>query len=263
MDDKIELNRQINETQENIAQALFKSWFVDFDPVRAKVSGSEPDVPQQFADLFPSSLDESEIGEIPQGWKVAGIDQIARFLNGLALQKYPPTDGRALPVIKIAQLRAGNTDGADEASADLDPDFIVEDGDVLFSWSGSLECVLWAGGRGALNQHLFKVTSTTCPKWFFYLWIHQHLAAFRRIAAAKATTMGHIQRHHLSEAKIVLPDLELLTAADRFIGPLIESIPTRSLQSRSLLRILDSLLPKLISGEIRIERTDGIVGVDP
>src|SRR5207253_2070618 len=97
------------------------------------------------------------------GWEIKSLDEIARFLNGLALQKYPPINGRSLPVIKIAQLRAGNTQGADQASADLDSDYVVADGDILFSWSGSLECVLWAAGQGALNQHLFKVTSVTHP----------------------------------------------------------------------------------------------------
>ena len=165
LDDKIELNRRMNETLEAMARALFKSWFVDFDPVRAKAEGRDPGLPQPLADLFPARLVDSEVGEIPEGWEVRSLDEIARFLNGLALQKYPPSDGRSLPVIKIAQLRAGNTDDADLASADLAADYIVEDGDVLFSWSGSLECVLWAGGQGALNQHLFKVTSAEYPKW--------------------------------------------------------------------------------------------------
>ncbi|WDT79484.1 MAG: restriction endonuclease subunit S [Candidatus Manganitrophus sp.] len=201
LDDKIELNRRMSETLEAMARALFKSWFVDFDPVRAKVEGRDPGLPQALADLFPARLVDSELGEIPEGWTVRGLDEIARFLNGLALQKYPPKNDSSLPVIKIAQLRAGNTNGADLAGANLEADYIVEDGDVLFSWSGSLECILWAGGRGALNQHLFKVTSIEYPKWFYYLWIRRYLADFRHIAAAKATTMGHIQRHHLSEAK--------------------------------------------------------------
>jgi type I restriction enzyme S subunit len=260
LDDKIELNRRMNETLEAIARALFKSWFVDFDPVRAKAEGRDPGLPKSLADLFPDSFEESELGEIPKGWEVRNLDEIARFLNGLALQKFPPKNGRSLPVIKIAQLRAGNTDGADSASADLDPDFIVEDCDVLFSWSGSLECVLWAGGRGALNQHLFKVTSKNYPKWLCYLWIHQHLADFRRTAAAKATTMGHIQRHHLSEAKVVLPNPELLEAADGIIGPFIESLPMRRIQSRSLAAVRDFLLPELISGRIWVDDVDGIVG---
>ncbi|MBM5811551.1 MAG: restriction endonuclease subunit S [Gammaproteobacteria bacterium] len=260
LDDKIELNRRMNETLEAITRALFKSWFVDFDPVRAKAEGRDPGPPQPLADLFPGSFEDSELGEIPRGWEVKSLDEIARFLNGLALQKYPPTETRSLPVIKIAQLRTGNTQGADQASADLDQDYVVADGDVLFSWSGSLECVLWAGGRGALNQHLFKVTSTTYPKWLYYLWIHQHLAEFRHIAASKATTMGHIQRHHLSGAKAVIPGFDLLTAADRHFGPLIDSIPRLLVQSRHLGVVRDELLPKLVSGAVRIENPEAFLG---
>jgi type I restriction enzyme S subunit len=222
LDDKIELNRCMNETLEALAQAFFKSWFVDFDPVRAKAQGGVPGLPQPIADLFPDRFDDSELAEVPAGWGVVGLDEIARFVNGLALQKFPPTDGRSLPAIKIAQLRAGNTEGADRASADVGVDFIVEDGDVLFSWSGSLECVLWAGGPGALNQHLFRVTSSEYPKWFYYFWIREHLDDFRAIAAGKATTMGHIQRYHLSEARVVAPPPATLIPLDSIIGPLLE-----------------------------------------
>ncbi|MBK8232834.1 MAG: restriction endonuclease subunit S, partial [Candidatus Eisenbacteria bacterium] len=259
LDDKIELNRRMNETLEAMARALFKSWFVDFDPVRAKAEGRDPGSPQPS----PTSsriFEDSELGEIPRGWEVKSLDEIARFLNGLALQKYPPTNGKSLPVIKISQLRAGNAQGADQASADLAPDYVVADGDVLFSWSGSLECVLWAGGRGALNQHLFKVTSTTYPKWLYYLWIHQHLADFRHIAASKATTMGHIQRHHLSGAKAVIPGFDLLAAADLHLGPLIDSIPTLLAQSRHLGVVRDELLPNLVSGAVRIESPEAFSG---
>ncbi|KPK82254.1 MAG: hypothetical protein AMS25_03145 [Gemmatimonas sp. SM23_52] len=258
LDKKIELNRWMSETLEAMAGAFFKSWFVDFDPVCAKMEGgwrpgqSRPGLPADLSDLFPAGLVDSELGEIPEGWDVQSLDEIARFLNGLALQKYPPKDGRSLPVIKIAQLRAGNTSGADLASADLEADYIVEDGDVLFSWSGSLECVLWAGGRGALNQHLFKVTSADYPKWLYYLWIHEHLGDFRHIAAGKATTMGHIQRHHLSDAKVVLPPPPLLRAMDGTMGPLIDGLWRRRIQSRTLAAVRDTLLPKLISGEIRV-----------
>ena len=251
LDDKIELNRRANETLEATARALFKSWFVDFDPVRAKAEGRDSGLPKPLADLFPARLIDSELGEIPEGWEVKSLDQIARFLNGLALQKYPPVDGRSLPVIKIAQLRAGNTDGADRASADLQGDYVVHDGDILFSWSGSLECLLWAGGRGALNQHLFKVTSDQYPQWLCYLGIHQHLDDFRRIAAGKATTMGHIQRHHLSDAKLPVPPPTLLPAIDAMIAPIIESTWRRAVQSRMLAAVRDTLLPKLITGELQ------------
>jgi len=253
---KADLNRRMNETQEAMARALFKSYFVDFDPVRAKAEGRELGMPRPIADLFPDRLEDSVQGDIPAGWTIRGLDEIARFLNGLALQKYPPTEGRSLPVIKIAQLRAGNATRADAASADLPPDYIVEDGDVLFSWSGSLECVVWAGGRGALNQHLFKVTSTEFPNWFYYFWIHQHLEGFRHVAAGKATTMGHIQRHHLSDAKIVLPPAELLTAIDGLMASLVEGTWRRGVQSRTLADVRDALLPKLISGELRVPQAE-------
>jgi type I restriction enzyme S subunit len=253
LDDKIELNRRMNETLEAMARALFKSWFVDFDPVRAKAEGRDIGLPKDLADVFPDELVESELGGVPKGWGVRSLDGIARFLNGLALQNFRPTDGRSLPVIKIAQLRAKSTDGADLASADLEPDYIVEDGDVLFSWSGSLECALWAGGPGALNQHLFKVTSTDHPKWFYYLWIHEHLGDFRQIAAGKATTMGHIQRHHLSDAKVVVPGQGVLDAANKILDPVIVEMVARRVQSRTLAALRDTLLPKLISGELRIK----------
>ena len=94
--------------------------------------------------------------------------------------------------------------GGDKASRDIPEEYIIHDGDLLFSWSGSLEVVVWYGGDGALNQHLFKVTSRY-PQWFIYGWLLEHLPEFRAIAAAKATTMGHIQRRHLTEAAVVVP----------------------------------------------------------
>ena len=274
LDDKIELNRKMNETLEAMARALFQSWFVDFDPVRAKAAmrrehprwtdaevcrAALPTLAPEIAALFPDSFEPSALSNIPKGWRVMGLDEIARFLNGLALQKYPPIDGKSVPVIKIAQLRAGNTLGADRATADLESDYLVQDGDILFSWSGSLECVFWAGGLGALNQHLFKVTSTQFPRWLCYLAVHQHLDEFRHIAAGKATTMGHIQRRHLSDAKIAVPPRSLLEAMTPVIEPIIESTWRRNVESRILAALRDTLLPKLISGELRIKNVERFV----
>jgi type I restriction enzyme S subunit len=261
LDDKIELNRRMSETLETMARALFKSWFVDFDPVRAKAEGRDPGLPKPLADLFPAGLVDSELGEIPEGWEVKSLDAIARFLNGLALQKYPPADHSWLPIIKIAQLRARTTAGADRASADIDPEYIVKDGDILFSWSGSLECGLWAGGEGALNQHLFKVTSSKNPRWLCYLGVHEHLDNFRHIAAGKATTMGHIQRYHISDAKLAIPPAPLLHAIDVRMSPMIESLWKREVESRTLSALRDTLLPKLISGELRLKDPERFVGV--
>jgi len=231
---------------------------VDFDPVRAKPEGRDPGLPKAIVDLFPDHLVDSELGEIPEGWSTKCLDELARFVNGLALQKYPPGE-KSLPVIKISQLRSRSTDGADRASADLDPDYIVQDGDILFSWSGSLECVLWAGGRGALNQHLFKVIPAGYPRWLSYFAIHLHLEDFRHIAAGKATTMGHIQRHHLSDARLAVPPPPLISAADNIMEPMVESLWGREVQSRTLGVIRDALLPKLISGELRVKEAERVV----
>ena len=262
LDDKIELNRRMNETLEAMARALFKSWFVDFEPVRAKMEGrwrpgeSLPGLPAGLYDLFPDRLAPSELGEVPEGWEVKQMDDIANFLNGLALQRYPANDGPALPVIKIAQLRAGHTDAADFASAGLPDQYVVHDGDILFSWSGSLEIAIWTGGAGALNQHLFKVTSMDYPKWLLYLWLQFHLPEFRSIAAGKATTMGHIRRHHLGEALVIVPDIDLQDAMSRVMQPLFDKLVTQRLDARAMVRKRDALLPDLVSGEVQIQRCE-------
>jgi type I restriction enzyme S subunit len=258
LDDKIELNRQMCKTLEDTAQAIFKSWFIDFDPVHAKAAGKQPKgMNPAIAALFPDSFDDSHL--IPKGWSLDGLDSLGTFLNGLALQKYPPTDDEWLPAIKIAQLRTNDTRNADKVSSSIGKEYIVKDGDILFSWSGSLECVLWSGGKGALNQHLFKVTSTDYPKWFVYFWIHHHLPEFRHIAAGKATTMGHIQRHHLKEAKVIIPSSNILEIANRIIDPLFENIVIRSLESKQLEYIRDLLLPQLISGSLRVSDAENII----
>ena len=123
---------------------------------------------------------------------------------------------------------------------------------MLFSWSGSLAVDIWCGGDGALNQHLFKVTSKTYCKWFFYQWVKQHLPDFQEIAQGKATTMGHIQRHHLSEAQALIPTPPLLGAMDSVFSSILDRSFVLRKQSRELSCIRDTLLPKLISGDLRI-----------
>lgn len=260
IDDRIFLLRETNRTLEAIAQALFKSWFVDTEPVRAKLSGCAPEcMDAATAALFSDRFEESEVGLVPKGWRVCALDEIALFLNGLAMQKYPPTEDSWLPVIKIAQLRKGDTNGADRAGRNIKPEYFVQNGDVLFSWSGSLEVEIWCGGEGALNQHLFKVTSNTFPKWFYYLWTKHHLEDFRQIAASKATTMGHIQRRHLSQAKVLVPPDELIVAIGAFLAPLFERFISTALQVQSLTVLRDTLLPRLISGQLGVSEAGAIV----
>ncbi|QYR53914.1 restriction endonuclease subunit S [Lysobacter soyae] len=267
IDDKIELNRHANEALEAMARALFKAWFVDFEPVRAKLEGrwqrgqSLSGLPVHLYDFFPDRLVESELGEIPEGWEMRSLDSIANYLNGLALQKFPPeSEDEFLPVIKIAQLRAGNTTGADKASTEIKAEYVVVDGDVLFSWSGSLEVEVWNGGRGALNQHLFKVTSTEVPKWFYFFATRHHLSDFRAIAAGKATTMGHIQRKHLTEARVAVAPPESMKQFDEVIASQFDQLVINAQQSRSLAQLRDTLMPKLISGELRVQDVERILG---
>lgn len=259
LDDKIELNRKMNRTLGELAQGLFRSWVVDFDPVVAKREGRRPvGVPDAVLPLFPEHFEDSELGPIPQGWSVEPLDAIAGFLNGLALQKFPPGSTATLPVIKIAELRAESTTGADRCGINLPKDYIIEDGDVLFSWSGTLHADLWCGGRGALNQHLFKVTSSRFPKWFYFHWVLEHLPEFQAIAADKATTMGHIRRHHLSDAKVVVPSEQVLGAMDSIQAPLLDQILVNRIESRNLAGLRDTLLDPLLSGELSLKEAERV-----
>lgn len=260
LDDKIELNRRMNRTLEEMAQAIFKSWFVDFDPVIAKAEGRKPfGMDAETAALFPAEFIESgddDFPLMPKGWSLSSLAEIAHYENGLALQNYHPEDSEFLPVIKIRELRQGFADASSEkASPNIKSSCIIDDGDIIFSWSGSLMIDLWCGGRGALNQHLFKVTSGSYPQWFYYLWTIYHLPEFQDIAEGKATTMGHIQRHHLASARIVLPNDKVIAKAGNIIQPLVDLIIRYRVQSRTLASIRDALLPKLLSGEIRTKQS--------
>ena len=259
LDDKIEQNRRTAQALEKLARAIFRAWFVDFEPVRAKAAGaaSFPSMHQSVFDVLPTRFVDSDIGPVPEGWGVQPLANVATFLNGLALQKYPPRgDANDLSVIKIAQLRKGSTDGADLANGDVPAEYVIGDGDLLFSWSGTLEAAFWFGGKGALNQHLFKVTSDEYPSWLCLLWVHQHLPWFRAIAAGKATTMGHIKRGHLTEAKVVTSTPQVLQASNDTIGLLYELYAQTMLESRKLAEMRDYLLPRLLSGGVRV-RTIG------
>ena len=259
LDEKIEQNRRTARALERLARAIFRAWFVDFEPVKAKAAGaaSFPSMPQPVFDALPTRFVDSEIGPVPEGWELKPIATIATFLNGLALQKYPPRgDGEDLRVIKIAELRKGLAEGAAWANGDVAEQYVIGDGDLLFSWSGTLEAEFWFGGKGVLNQHLFKVTSSRFPSWFCFLWIRQHLPWFRAIASSKATTMGHIKRGHLQETPVVVPPNEVLHKANEVIGPIYDLFGQLMIESRKLAAMRDVLLPKLLSGEVRV-RVDG------
>lgn len=194
------------------------------------------------------------IDAIPAGWRKGNLLDIANYLNGLAMQKFRPQGNEiGLPVLKIKELRQGSCDDSSElCSLRIKPEYIIHDGDVIFSWSGSLLVDIWCGGTCGLNQHLFKVTSDIYDKWFYYLWTAHHLARFIAIAADKATTMGHIKREELAKAEVLIPCEEDYTSLTSIMQPIFELIISNRIEGRKLAVLRDELLPKLMSGEIDV-----------
>lgn len=241
IDDKIEVNRRINDNLEQQAQALFKSWFVDFEPFKDG----------KFVD--------SELGMIPKGWKIESLTFIADYINGLAMQKYRPEKGeKGLPVLKIKELGQGGFDDNSEFCSPslIDDKYIIKDGDIIFSWSGTLMVKVWCGGKCGLNQHLFVIVPKAKPKWFVYQWTKYHLDNFIRIAKDKAVTLGHIKRGELDKAKVIIPDIDSLVKIDALMEPIFNQIISNELESRRLAELRDALLPRLMSGEIKVLHTD-------
>ena len=236
LDRKIELNNNINADLEEMAQAIFKNWFVDFEPFK---NG-------KFVD--------SELGMIPEGWKVGRLTEIASYMNGLAMQKFPPENNEdSLPVLKIKELGQGfcGTD-SDRCSCNIKDECKIHNGDVIFSWSGTLLVDVWCGGDCGLNQHLFKVTSKDYPKWFYYYWTKHHLQEFIHIAKDKAVTMGHIKRGHLEEAMVAIPDNDSMEKAHELFEPILSKMISLRLESSRLSLLRDTLLPRLMSGELEV-----------
>ena len=222
-DNKIDLNNEINNNLLEQAQSIFTQEFLMFD-------------------------------HIPDGWQENSLLGIADYLNGLAMQKYRPKDDeQGLPVLKIKELRQGSCDFNSElCSPSIKPEYIVHDGDVIFSWSGSLLVDLWCGGTCGLNQHLFKVTSSTYDKWFYYAWTNHHLQKFAAIAADMATTMGHIKREELSKAEVLIPSHSDYDRIGGLLAPLYELVISNRIENHKLASLRDELLPQLMSGQLDV-----------
>ena len=221
LDDKIELNRRINDNLEQQAQALFNHYFIE----------------------HPNLLGDYRIGNLTDA---------ANYLNGLAMQKFRPQEGECgIPVLKIKELGQGNTDSSsDMCSENIANEYKVYDGDIIFSWSGTLMVRIWCGGLCGLN---FKVTSDIYPKWFYYFWTKYHLNKFIRIAQDKAVTMGHIKRGDLELSQVLIPQMDVLSKLDAILNPLLKQIIRVTCESKKLSMARDTLLPQLMSGELKID----------
>lgn len=218
LDDKINLLHRQNKTLETMAEILFRQWFVE---------------------------------EAKNKWEERPLSSIATFLNGLACQKYPPKNKiDKLPVLKIKQLGNGFTKDCDWSTTEVKSEYVVENGDVIFAWSASLMVKIWDGEKCILNQHLFKVTSNEFPKWYYYLWCKHHLEEFISISASHATTMGHIKRNDLDEAIVLVPTVNEVKEYSEIFTPIIDKLIANNKQLSKLKSLRDTLLPKLMSGEV-------------
>jgi type I restriction enzyme S subunit len=249
LDKKIALNTRLNAELEAMAKQLYDYWFVQFNfpdenGYPYKSSGGEM--------VYNSTLKR----EIPAGWEVKNLFYIANYYNGLACQNYRPQEGEdSLPVIKITEMHNGFTSETERASASIPSEAIIENGDVLFAWSASLEVMLWGLGKGALNQHIFKVTSNNgFPKSFYYFQLMEYVGHFKKIAEAKKTTMGHITKDHLEQSQIVVPpSTNLPDKLEEIITPLLDKMVSLSSERIYLTHLRDSLLPMLMNGQLTIE----------
>ncbi len=248
IDDKIALNREINRNLEAMARQLYDYWFVQFD------------FPDENGKPYKSSggkmvWNEKIKREIPEGWKIVSLPTIATFTNGLACQKFrPKSEDEKLPVIKIREMRDGITSESEWVAADIPDAVKVYDGDILFSWSASLEVMIWTGGEGGLNQHIFKVEPKSYyPKAFVYIQILDYISVFKGIAEARKTTMGHITQDHLNQSQIVIPaSKSILQAFENTISPIVNLFVKLSQQSKQLMRQRDKLLPLLMNGQVSV-----------
>ena len=260
LDDKIELNRRMNATLEAMARALFQSWFVDFDPVRAKLDSRHPaDLDPATAALFPASFHDSLLGHIPTGWDAIPLYDTAQWVNGAAFKNEDfCTAGEGLPVIKIAELKDGIGAQTKWCQRDAGADKIIDTGDLVYSWSGSpdtsLEAFLWSGGRGLLNQHIFKVVSATAAEKRFVYYLLQYLRpVLVETARNKQTTgLGHVTIADMKRLLVCMPSKAVLAAFDRNVSPIFDKAFTNTLESRTLATLRDTLLPKLLSGELSV-----------
>ena len=239
LDDKIELNNQMNQTLEEIASLLYKRWFVDFE------------FPDDKGNPYKSSggeMVDSELGMIPKGWEVKSLTEVAKFVNGLAMQKFrPQINEESLPVLKIKELISNSVSKSTErCKKNIKDEVKVFDGDIIFSWSGTLAVKIWSGGEAGLNQHLFKVTSSIYPKWLYYLIVLYNLNNFKSIASDKATTMGHINRSHLEKTYFTIPQIKIINKEYTYMETIIDKIIENKVNIKYLQETKEKVMLDLI-----------------
>ena len=246
LDTRIELNNRINVELETLTKTIYNFWFTQFD------FPDENDRPYKSSG---GALIYNELikGYMPSSWEAKSLYDIAIYTNGIPCQKYRPKDReKFLNVIKIREMSDGFTDSTERVSTSIPDKVKITNGDVLFSWSASLEVILWGGGEGALNQHIFKVTSSAYPKSFYYFKLLNYLKHFKMLAENRKTTMGHITIEHLQQAIVSVPPRELAERLDNVLSPILSQIVNRKAENKSLVELRDWLLPMLMNGQVKV-----------
>ncbi|MHB1068385.1 MAG: restriction endonuclease subunit S [Gemmatimonadaceae bacterium] len=261
LDDKIELNRRMNETLEAMARALFKSWFVDFDPVRAKAEGRDSGLPQRLADLFPDSFEDSELGEIPRGWEVKSIADLANVVGGTTPSTKnsvywdggehawaTPKDLSALsvPVLLDTERRITNAGMAKIGSG------LLPKGTVLLSSRAPIGYLAVAEIPVAINQGFIAMTPKAGTSNLFLLF-WASVAHEEIVSRANGSTFLEISKANFRPIPVAAPSAEVMRKFEQLARPLYERVVECAQESRSLAALRDALLPKLISGELRLK----------
>ena len=265
LDAKIELNQRINAELESMAKTLYDYWFVQFEypTTPSALSGTSPKFDRSTVEFGGGRRGYKSAGgkmvwneelkrEIPLGWEVGTLLDIADYMNGLPCQKFRPTGDEFLRVIKIKEMHEGYSAETELVRPDIPQKAIIENGDVLFSWSASLEVMIWTGGKGALNQHIFKVTSEKYPKSFYYFQLINYLQHFKMMAENRKTTMGHITQEHLKQSRIALPPKELTMELEKIIDPIFKRKMNNEIENQQLTELRDWLLPMLMNGQVKV-----------
>lgn len=261
LDDRISLLRETNTTLEAIAQALFKSWFVDFDPVHAKMQGRVPDgMDEAMAALFPDSFEGAGLRTVPRSWSLCPVYNLAAFINGAAYKVFEPNlEKRGLPIVKIAELKSGITATTAFSDVDMSEKYLIDAGDILFSWSGnpdtSIDTFVWHHESALLNQHIFRVLPATKLERAFVLQTLKSLRpVFAECARNKQTTgLGHVTVADMKRLLVVRPDSIVLDLFSQIVGPVQQRIFENEKHALLLSKLRDALLPRLISGQLSLE----------
>jgi type I restriction enzyme S subunit len=255
LDDKIDLNRRMCQTLEEMARALFKSWFVDFDPVRAKMEGRDPGLPKEIADLFPSRLVDSELGPIPEGWRVGRTSDIADVIYGAPFASSRFNDQKhGVPLVRIRDL--GSQAPAVWTDEVHPKGYRLSSGDVVVGMDGEFRAHLWAGPDAWLNQRVcvFKPRGGYC-RVFVRNAITAPLEFIERTETA--TTVIHLGKSDIDQFKFVVAPTSVHQRFSDLALPWYGRMVAARHEAATLTALRDTLLPKLISGEIRVPASLG------